>query len=328
MKRLFAIALLLLAGATAAAQQTPRVTAHVEPDSIAIGDRFDYVIDVEKDLVQVVEFPEFEDPKGQIELVESLPVDTLERDGRRLKLRKRYRLAAFDEGHYNLGTAHVLYADKNILDTLSSRDSIYLKVGTFEIDSTSQSIYDVKDLHNLPFRLGEIRTYLIWGAAALLLLAAAAWGLVRWLRSRGKRIGDLFRPAPPLPPHVAAIQALEALHNQKLWQNNRHKQYYSGITDILRTYIAARWEIGAMEMTSDEIIAAMQPVELPDKARMDLTAILRVADLVKFAKAAPEAEENEACYLKAYYFVEETKLVEEDAPAEGPDPTSLVSSTK
>ena len=310
MKRLFAIALLLLAGATAAAQQTPRVTAHVEPDSIAIGDRFDYVIDVEKDLVQVVEFPEFEDPKGQIELVESLPVDTLERDGRRLKLRKRYRLAAFDEGHYNLGTAHVLYADKNILDTLSSRDSIYLKVGTFEIDSTSQSIYDVKDLHNLPFRLGEIRTYLIWGAAALLLLAAAAWGLVRWLRSRGKRIGDLFRPAPPLPPHVAAIQALEALHNQKLWQNNRHKQYYSGITDILRTYIAARWEIGAMEMTSDEIIAAMQPVELPDKARMDLTAILRVADLVKFAKAAPEAEENEACYLKAYYFVEETKPAE------------------
>lgn len=321
MKRLFAIALLLLAGATAAAQQTPRVTAHVEPDSIAIGDRFDYVIDVEKDLVQVVEFPEFEDPKGQIELVESLPVDTLERDGRHLKLRKRYCLAAFDEGHYNLGTAHVLYADKNILDTLSSRDSIYLKVGTFEIDSTSQSIYDVKDLHNLPFRLGEIRTYLIWGAAALLLLAAAAWGLMRWLRSRGKRIGDLFRPAPPLPPHVAAIQALEALHNQKLWQNNRHKQYYSGITDILRTYIAARWEIGAMEMTSDEIIAAMQPVELPDKARMDLTAILRVADLVKFAKAAPEAEENEACYLKAYYFVEETKLVEEDAPAEGPDPT-------
>lgn len=321
MKRLFAIALLLLAGATAAAQQTPRVTAHVEPDSIAIGDRFDYVIDVEKDLVQVVEFLEFEDPKGQIELVESLPVDTLERDGRHLKLRKRYRLAAFDEGHYNLGTAHVLYADKNILDTLSSRDSIYLKVGTFEIDSTSQSIYDVKDLHNLPFRLGEIRTYLIWGAAALLLIAAAAWGLVRWLRSRGKRIGDLFRPAPPLPPHVAAIQALEALHNQKLWQNNRHKQYYSGITDILRTYIAARWEIGAMEMTSDEIIAAMQPVELPDKARMDLTAILRVADLVKFAKAAPEAEENEACYLKAYYFVEETKLVEEDASTEGPDPT-------
>ena len=37
---------------------------------------------------------------------------------------------------------------------------------------------------------------------------------------------------------------------------------------------------------------------------------------MKFAKATPEAEQNEADYLKAYYFVEETKPVEEEAPAE------------
>ena len=319
MKRLFLALTPLLTWGAAAGQEIPKVTAHIEPDSILIGDRFDLVIDVEKDLVQVVEFPEFENRDGRIEFVESLPVDTLERDGRHLKLRKRYRLAAFDEGRYNLGTASVLYADKNILDTLSTRDSLYLEVTTFQIDSTSQSIYDLKGQRTLPFRLAEIRTYLLWGVAALLLLAAALYALVRWLRSRGKRLGDLFKPAPPLPPHVAAIRALEALHNQKLWQNNRHKQYYSGLTDILRTYIAARWGIGAMEMTSDEIIAAMRPVELPDKARMDLTAILRDGDLVKFAKATPPAEENEADYLKAYYFVEETKLVEENTPTEGPD---------
>lgn len=319
MKRLFLALALLLAWGAAAAQEVPKVSAHVEPDSILIGDRFDLVIDVEKDLVQVVEFPEFEDREGKIEIVESLPVDTLERDGRQLKLRKRYRLAAFDEGRYNLGTASVLYADKNIIDTLTTRDSLYLEVTTFQIDSTSQSIYDLKGQRTLPFRLAEIRTYLLWGAVALLLLAAGLYALVRWLRSRGKRLGDLFKPAPPLPPHVAAIRALEALHNQKLWQNNRHKQYYSGLTDILRTYIAARWGIGAMEMTSDEIIAAMRPVELPDKARMDLTAILRDGDLVKFAKATPPAEENEADYLKAYYFVEETKLAEENTPTEGPD---------
>lgn len=320
MRRLLAT-LLLLAGVPAAAQNTPTVTAHAEPDSILIGDRFDLVIDVEKDLVQVVEFPEFEDRDGKIEVVESLPVDTLERDGRRLKLRKRYRLAAFDEGRYNLGTARVLYADKNILDTLRSTDSVYLEVATFQIDSTSQSIYDLKAQKNLPFRFREVSGYVKWGVFFLLMLLAAGYALKRYLASRGKGFGDLFKPAPPLPPHVAAIQALEALHNQKLWQNNRHKQYYSGLTDILRTYIAARWDIGAMEMTSDEIIDAMRAEELPDKARMDLTAILRDADLVKFAKATPPAEENEADYLKAYYFVEETKPVEEETPAGEADPT-------
>jgi hypothetical protein len=61
-----------------------------------------------------------------------------------------------------------------------------------------------------------------------------------------------------------------------------------------------------MEMTSDEIIEAMRSVELPQKSSMDLTEILRDADLVKFAKAMPEAEANEAAYTMALNFVEQT----------------------
>ena len=300
---------LLLAAAAAQAQQRPAVTARVEPDSILIGDRFDYVIEVEKDLVQVVEFPVFEPQAGNrfFELVEELPVDTLRRDGRRLKLGKRYRLAAFQEGRHDLGPAQVLYADKNIVDTLRTEERLVLEVATFEIDSTSQSIYDLKEQRTLPFRFGEIGGYAAWSLLGLLLLAAAIVGLLRWLRRRGATLGGLFAPAPPLPPHVEAIRALEELHHRKLWQNNRHKQYYSGLTDILRTYIARRWEVGAMEMTSDQILGALRTFDLPDKARMDLTTLLREGDLVKFAKATPGAEENENAYLKAYYFVEETK---------------------
>ena len=316
---LTAAAAALLAAATASAQ-TPTVEARIVPDSIGIGDTFTLEIDVERDQVQVTEFPLYEND-DKLEVVQSLPVDTLSREGRRLRLRKRYVMQAFSEGRYNLGRPGVLYADKNIVDTLRARDSLYLEVATFQIDSTSQSIYDLKPQRNLPFRFAEVSGYAKWGVLALLLALVALYALKRILARYGKGLGDLFKPAPPQPPHVVAIKALEALHNQKLWQNNRHKQYYSGLTDILRTYIAARWNIGAMEMTSDEIIDAMRAEELPDKARMDLMAILRDADLVKFAKATPPAEENEADYLKAYYFVEETKPVEEETPAGEADPT-------
>lgn len=317
MKRLFLIVPLLLAAGAIRAQR-PVVRAAIEPDSIGIGDRFTYTIEVDRDLVQVVQFPMFDprDDQSDIELVEELPVDTLAREGRKLKLRKRYRMAAFGEGLIHLGRAKVLYADKNIVDTLYSSDSLLLEVGTFPIDSTSPSIYEIKPQKNLPLRFGEWSGYLLWCLLALLLLAAAAWAVVRILRRHGKGLGGIFRPAPALPPHVVAIRALEALHNQKLWQNNRHKSYYSGLTDILRTYIAGRWGVGAMEMTSDEILAAMRSVELPVKSEMDLTAVLRDADLVKFAKATPDAEQNEADYLKAFYFVEETKEQEEPAPGE------------
>ena len=295
---------------------TPVVRARVEPDSIFIGDRFDYVIEIDKDLVQTTHFPTFSAKDGMVELVEELPVDTLKRDGRRLRIAKRYRLAAFQEGLINMGAAGVVYADKNIVDTLYAADSVYLKVATFQIDSTSQSIFDLKPQQNLPFKVAEIKSYLLWGLLALVVLVALLVALDRYLKARGRRLGDLFKPAPPQPPHVIAIAALEALHHQKLWQNNKHKLYYSLLTEILRTYIAGRWGVSAMEMTSDEIIAAMRSVELPDKARMDLTAILRDADLVKFAKFAPEAEQNENDYQKAYYFVEETKPVEENPSAE------------
>jgi hypothetical protein len=95
-----------------------------------------------------------------------------------------------------------------------------------------------------------------------------------------------------------------------LWQEGKHKQYYSGLTDILRAYIAGQWGVGALEMTSDEIIEALKGLTLSDKQRGGVTELLRESDLVKFAKYIPVEDSPEASYYKVYYFVEESKEVE------------------
>ena len=82
------------------------------------------------------------------------------------------------------------------------------------------------------------------------------------------------------------------------------------MSDILRTYLAGRFDVGAMEMTTDEILEALRSVDIEQKQKMSLLSVLRDADLVKFAKAVPEAEENELAYDKAFYFVENTKPIE------------------
>ena len=128
----------------------------------------------------------------------------------------------------------------------------------------------------------------------------------RILAHYGKSFGDIFKPAPPLPPHEIALRDLKHLHSERLWQEGKHKLYYSGLTDILRAYLAGQFGVGALEMTSDEIIEAVRSVDLPQKQAMDLTELLRDADLVKFAKAMPEAEENERAYSKAWEFVQQT----------------------
>ena len=317
---LFAVGLSFVVSAqtsgAALPSNAPRVSGSFEPDSIGIGDRFTYSIVVEKDLVQTVIFPNFAAAGGQeFALIEDPAVDTLERDGRRLKIRKSYLLAAFQEGWHHI-RPQVMYADKNIIDTLYGEDTLSLMVTTFQIDSTSHSIFDIKPQKTLPFRFGEISGYLMWSLVALLLIALAIYVAIRVMRHYGKSLSDIFHPAPPMPPHEEAFRALERLYVLRLCQHDKHKLYYSTLTDILRRYIAARFEVGAMEMTSDEIIEAMRSVELPKKASMDMVDVLRSADLVKFAKAIPENEQNEAAYQAVWDFVEATKPVEEQPTEE------------
>ena len=310
----------LFMGGMAVAQSTPTITSHISADTVMIGDRVTLTIEVDADVMQHIVFPTFDftqnAPEGaeqqepSIEVINDFAPDTISKEGRRVRLRKRYEMAVYDEGIYKLGRAQALYLDKNIVDTLFAEHEEELFVKTFQIDSTMTTVRDLKPQKTLKLRFAEFGGYLGIALAVALLLAGVIYLLVRYLHKRGKRISDLFKPAPPVPAHIVAIEALEKLRNEKLWQNNKHKQYYSGLSDILRTYLAGRFEVGAMEMTTDEIADALREVDIEQKSKMDLLSVLRDADLVKFAKATPEASENELAYDKAFYFVENTKPVE------------------
>ena len=82
---------LSFAVAASAQSERPEVRASLTPDSVLLGDEVLLTIDVRKDQVQVVGFPSFDTGEnGELELIEELPLDTVERDGRRQHLRKRY----------------------------------------------------------------------------------------------------------------------------------------------------------------------------------------------------------------------------------------------
>ena len=311
------VAFVLACGVVVA--QSPTITSHISADTVMIGDRVTLTIEVEADVMQHILFPSFDfkqtgeeaqQEEPSIEVIKDYAPDTVEQEGRRMRLRKRYEMAVYDEGIYKLGRAQALYLDKNLVDTLFADNEEQLIVKTFQIDSTMTTVRDLKPQMTLPFRFGEVSGYLGISFGAALLLAGLIYLLVRYLHKRGRRISDLFKPAPPVPAHIVAIEALERLRNEKLWQNDKHKLYYSGLSDILRTYLAGRFEVGAMEMTTDEIAEALRKVDIEQKSKMDLLSVLRDADLVKFAKATPEAQENEAAFDKALNFVEQTKPVE------------------
>lgn len=305
MYRFLVIFFSVLASSLFAQSVAPVVNARFIPDSIGIGDQFKLRVEISKDIVQQIDFPQFQDNKlgEKIEILSENAIDTVSSNGRAVTLAKEYLLTIFDEGRYSAGRFPVLYSDKNIIDTLWSVDSLYLEVGTFDIDTTKQTIYDIKEPLKTPLKIGEFLGYLLWG----LLIALVITALVYYIIKRKKRLPVFGKPKPAEPAHVTAIRELENVHNQKLWQNSKHKLYYTRLTDIIRAYMEARYGIAAMEMTSDEIMAAIKPLDIDNRSVESLRDLLRTSDYVKFAKHIPEAIENESSYTSAYYFVENTK---------------------
>ena len=97
----------------------------------------------------------------------------------------------------------------------------------------------------------------------------------------------LTKKEPLQPPHVVALNALHALDGQMLWQQGRVKEYHSSITEIVRRYFEARFEMPAMELpTSDALDLLRQKTD--SEPIIDTTHnFLTNADMVKFAKFTP-----------------------------------------
>ena len=126
-------------------------------------------------------------------------------------------------------------------------------------------------------------------------LALPLLGLLIYLIVRirdNKPIIRKIKVEPKLPPHQAAMKEIERIKTEKVWQKGQSKEYYTELTDAIRTYIKDRFGFNALEMTSSEIID--QLLEMNDKeAISDLKLLFQTADLVKFAKHNPQMNEND-----------------------------------
>lgn len=146
--------------------------------------------------------------------------------------------------------------------------------------------------------------------AILLLIALTIWGYLRY-RDRG-----YILPKKPEPsPYLVAIADLRQLRAGKLWERGLEKDYFTRLTDILRTYLDRRFGINAMEMTSDQIVKTLSENPAIKDKREYIRNILTMADFVKFAKVRPLPTDSVSALENAEKFVEETKPSEEEEKA-------------
>mgnify|MGYP001814077687 CR=1 FL=1 len=280
-----------------------QVTAEIDTTKIRIGEQINYKIKVEADSSALVVFPE-----GQtflpLEAVEALKIDTTKKDSKFL-LSRIYKLTQFDSGSYTIPRQKIIVQEKAFFT-----DSIRVEVNTIEVDTLKQKLYDIKPIIEVE-KIGS--NWWKWLLVSIGALALVAF-LLYWFIWRKKPLTEEEEIAL-LPPYDRAKLALRKLDESQYLMRAEVKDYYSELTFIIRKYLDEKVYDHALESTTDELINRLNllkdgnQIDLSKDTIKNIESILKRADLVKFAKSAPDkalAEMDKATIDKEIDLVKES----------------------
>ena len=279
MKRKIAYVLFFIS--TIVFAQNPMVKAQVETSNIRIGEQFNLRISVNE--VNNVILPKLE-LKG-LEIIDSAKIDTLDN-----RLVQKYVITGFDSGAFYIPQQQVFVRNQAYLT-----DSLLINVATVAVDTTKVKKFPIKSIKKEPYVFDDFKMYIYLLLAALFIIGF--W--IYWFVIRKRKIQDDEPTYRALPPYEEAMYKLNELDEKLLWQNNKVKEYYSELTDIIRGYIERELKVPALEKTSDEILETLsdfnkaETITTTKETIQKLKELLREADLVKFAKSKPLAPEIE-----------------------------------
>lgn len=280
-------------------------SAVIDSSTIMIGDQTDLHLQVVATSEQTIQWPQYEDELiSGIEIVDRTIVDTLLLKDGRVQYDQYLTLTSFKDTLFYIDPiAFAVGADTFLSEGMSLNVVI-----PFEID-TAMAITDIKDIEKAPIWW--------WGILRWVLLALGLTGLGVGAYFAYRKWGYLLHPQstinnpqstePARPCEEVALEKLDIIKAEKVWQTGEVKRYQTQLTDVVREYIAGRFEVSSSEKTSDETLRAMKGLLADRKDLYDnLKQMLTLADLVKFAKWSTTPDENEQSLRSAYDFIHET----------------------
>lgn len=308
MKRIITYLLFVFIIIQVSAQVT--VTATIDSAAIFIGEQAHIQLKVTSGKEQQVLFPEYPD-KILIPGIEVIKEEIISSEKSDMStIIKEYTVTSFDSSLYYIPPFQVHVDDK-----VYQSKNLALKVETIEIDTLHlDKFYGPKENAEVPFKWSDWKGLFLLSLLLLLLLFVILYVSVQLYNNRPILRRFVIRPA--VPPGQWAIKEINKINSRKEIQEDT-KTYYTQLTDVLRTYIQRRYGFSAREMTSGEIITALQ--KQVDTASVDeLRELFQTADLAKFAKLQTQLSENDNNLLRALQFVQSTKIETTETPKPKP----------
>jgi hypothetical protein len=254
-------------------------TLKQQRDSALIGQTIDIVFSypIESNSFS---FPNIADSlaKNDLEVLEISKTDTLNQT-----VSQFFKVTAWDSGNYSLSTLMILTSDSTLIPV---QGVLNLRFDRVSVD-TAEAIKPIYDPNKIPYTFKEVFPYLLI-AVGVLLLALMVYYLVKKAKNKDVPV----KVEKIIPPQVIALENLQQLESDALWKEEKYKEFYTRLKDILRVYIEAQFALPAMESTSEELKQAFKSIPKSKDFKDDLSHMLMRADMSKFAKAPSTEHEN------------------------------------
>ncbi len=294
--------------------QTVYVSAKLDTNQIKIGMQTTLLLKAIAAEGIKVKFPVLADTIiGNVEIVSQSKIDTnIAPGGKQYELQKKIVITSFDSGFYAIPPFKFII--NNDSTQVAETEALLFGVQTISVDTTL-AIKNIKGPLSPGWSIREILNEIVIGLVILLAIALAVYYFMR----RNKKAVVEEQVIVKIPAHEKALTALQRLQDEKLWQQGQVKQYHIQLSDIVRTYMEERFDINALEMTSDEILRALRHIGLDDDWKTKLSRMLILNDMVKFAKESPLPNENEWCIDMSFDFVKSTAkhIIQEEKEVSG-----------
>ncbi|MBO7529930.1 MAG: hypothetical protein J6T37_08655 [Bacteroidales bacterium] len=275
-------------------------------DTIVVGQPFDYQLSLTIPKDYFVEWKQFDDTLSKsIDVISADDVKTTPiNNSDNVIMTQNLKLTSFDTGYVYVPEIAISYSTSlqdSVRHTLYT-DEKELYVKTVAVDTT-QDFRPIKGVIRQGITAKEVFPW-----AAIIIIAAGVVYLIIFLKKRSKKTEKVVevKKKPAIPAIVTARAKLAEMKDNELWNNPRTKDYYTDLTDIAREYLEGQFEIDAVEMTTDEIMKAVNELNLSNLTKSKLQDTLVTADFVKFAKANPTAEQNKQSFSDINNFVEDS----------------------
>lgn len=296
-------------------QSQVEVRAVIDSSTIRIGEQtkislyLNYDASVQKNIDIV--WPEIGDTlKKEIEVLNVTKIDTTIPDKSKPNIITQHlqlTITSFDSGAYFI-PAFKFVLNKDTANPLLT-NPLHLVVNTMPTDTSLTKVKDIKAPFDEPFDWKWYLPYVYIGLAILAGIILLIFIIKKLSKKKPEPI--IIEEVPKIPAHVTALASLQKIKEEAVWKDNKIKDYYSAIADTIRLYIEERFDINALEHTSDEILHMFKSQVVDSESKAKLYQILILSDFVKFAKQIPIEAEHTLTLNNAFDFVKGTMRGEE-----------------